>query len=51
MLDIFFSNSHGFELNTPFIHLWISSAAVYLTALGVIALRVRKIILTRRGVR
>jgi hypothetical protein len=43
MFDIYFSLAHGFEIDFPFVSFWLSSEAFVISAVVVIALRIRKV--------
>lgn len=40
--DIYFSVTRGLEIDFPFLHFWLSTPALSVIALSLIALRVRK---------
>lgn len=48
--DIYFSLAHGFEIDFPFLNLWLSTESIAVIALAVIALRIRKVIRDRNRV-
>lgn len=41
--DVYFSMSHGLEIDFPFFGMTVSTSALAVVALAVIALRVRKV--------
>lgn len=50
MFDIYFSLAHGFEIDFPFLNLWLSTESVVATLCVVIALRIRKVMRDRNRV-
>lgn len=41
--DIYFSVTRGLEIDFPFLHFWLSTPAVSVILISVVALRVRKL--------
>jgi hypothetical protein len=48
--DIYFSLAHGFEIDFPFLNLWLSTESIAVLTVAVIALRVRKVLRDRKRV-
>lgn len=49
MFDIYFSNAHGFEIDFPFLHFWISSATFYVVVTVVVAWNAKKFFANRKS--
>lgn len=51
MFDIYFSTSHGFEIDFPFLHFWISTPTVALIFVSALALKIRNYNNSRKRVK
>ena len=46
--DVYFSLAHGFEIDFPFLNLWLSTQSILVVLISVILLRIRKILIDRK---